>query len=484
MLRLQGMAFGEPSPGDGRSTAPRPCRSPPISAWCCSPGSICRRRWSPGSSTSRRCCAEGSRHDDGQTNATDGAAWREATSGSRPARRGWSACGATARTRAWRCRRTRPELDVLPLRRLDGAFPVGRRGASRRRSAWSGRSAISSADRATARRTRGPGSIMAVGRSAIRSARRPARRRRPERYAFLAAEGVGLHQIPVGPVHAGIIEPGHFRFHASGETVVRLEERLGYVHKGVERLMAGADLERGAELAGRVSGDSTVAYQFAFARAAEAALGIVAPPRARVAARADGRAGAARQSPRRHRRDLQRRLVLADARALRHPARAGAARRRRRFRPSADDGCVVPGGVAVDLTPTARAAFRALIGDDPRRLSAPGQALRQHRLAAGPHGAAPGVLDRRAGAAIRLRRLHRPRLGPRLRRAARLPYSPYDELRFEVPLLARGRRQRAGLDSHPRGRAEPALIDQILDRAARRSDPRRSSSRAGRAGEG
>src|SRR5262245_10633872 len=52
------------------------------------------------------------------------------------------------------------------------------------------------------------------------------------RYPFLPAEGEGLHQIPVGPVHAGIIEPGHFRFTANGETVVRLEERLGYVHKG------------------------------------------------------------------------------------------------------------------------------------------------------------------------------------------------------------------------------------------------------------
>ena len=64
-------------------------------------------------------------------------------------------------------------------------------------------------------------------------------------YAFLPAEGEGLHQIPVGPVHAGIIEPGHFRFTANGETVVRLEERLGYVHKGIEGLMAGATLERG-----------------------------------------------------------------------------------------------------------------------------------------------------------------------------------------------------------------------------------------------
>ena len=57
-------------------------------------------------------------------------------------------------------------------------------------------------------------------------------------YEFLASEGEGLHQIPVGPVHAGIIEPGHFRFTASGETVVRLEERLGYVHKGIEFLDA------------------------------------------------------------------------------------------------------------------------------------------------------------------------------------------------------------------------------------------------------
>ena len=81
-------------------------------------------------------------------------------------------------------------------------------------------------------------------------------------------------------MHAGIIEPGHFRFHASGETIVRLEERLGYVHKGVEHLMAGADLARGAELAARVSGDSTVAYQIAFARAVEAATGVAAPRRA------------------------------------------------------------------------------------------------------------------------------------------------------------------------------------------------------------
>lgn len=99
-------------------------------------------------------------------------------------------------------------------------------------------------------------------------------------YRFLAAEGESLHEIPVGPVHAGIIEPGHFRFSASGETVVRLEARLGYVHKGIERLMAGADLGRASMLAGRCSGDSTVAYALAFARATEAAAGARAPDRA------------------------------------------------------------------------------------------------------------------------------------------------------------------------------------------------------------
>src|SRR3984885_15143899 len=99
-------------------------------------------------------------------------------------------------------------------------------------------------------------------------------------YRFLPVEGDGLHQIAVGPVHAGIIEPGHFRFTASGETVVRLEERLGYVHKGIESLMAGATIERAAQLAARTSGDSTVAYGIAFAHAVEAALQIKAPPRA------------------------------------------------------------------------------------------------------------------------------------------------------------------------------------------------------------
>ena len=111
-------------------------------------------------------------------------------------------------------------------------------------------------------------------------ARTPAPAVRPA-YSFLPVEGESLHQIPVGPVHAGIIEPGHFRFTAGGETVVRLEERLGYAHKGIESLMAGASIERAARLAARTSGDSTVAYGIAFAHAVEGALNFEAPPRAR-----------------------------------------------------------------------------------------------------------------------------------------------------------------------------------------------------------
>lgn len=99
-------------------------------------------------------------------------------------------------------------------------------------------------------------------------------------YEFLPVEGESLHQVAVGPVHAGVIEPGHFRFTVQGETVVRLEQRFGYTHKGTEGLMTGATIDQGARLAGRTSGDSTVAYAWAYAQAIEAALGTPVPKRA------------------------------------------------------------------------------------------------------------------------------------------------------------------------------------------------------------
>ena len=99
-------------------------------------------------------------------------------------------------------------------------------------------------------------------------------------YPFVQVEGQGVHEIPVGPVHAGIIEPGHFRFSIIGERVLRLEERLGYTHKGTEKLFESMSLQRGAKLAGRVSGDSTVAYAWAYAMAAESIAKVTPSSRA------------------------------------------------------------------------------------------------------------------------------------------------------------------------------------------------------------
>jgi Ni,Fe-hydrogenase III large subunit/Ni,Fe-hydrogenase III component G len=99
-------------------------------------------------------------------------------------------------------------------------------------------------------------------------------------YEFVQVAGDGVHEIPVGPVHAGIIEPGHFHFQVVGEKVLRLEERLGYAHKGIEKRFESLSLHDGHRLAGRVSGDSTVAYAWAYAQAAEAIAGMTIPPRA------------------------------------------------------------------------------------------------------------------------------------------------------------------------------------------------------------
>jgi len=101
-----------------------------------------------------------------------------------------------------------------------------------------------------------------------------------DQYPFVRVSGDGVHEIPVGPVHAGIIEPGHFRFSIVGEKVLKLEERLGYVHKGIERLFTRTRLLEGHRLAARVSGDSCVAYSWAYCQALEGMAGAVVPDRA------------------------------------------------------------------------------------------------------------------------------------------------------------------------------------------------------------
>lgn len=99
-------------------------------------------------------------------------------------------------------------------------------------------------------------------------------------YPFIGTEGEGSYEIPVGPVHAGIIEPGHFRFQVVGEQILNLEERLGYAHKGIEKHFESRDAVSAARMAARSSGDATVAHSWAFCLAAEQAAGRAVSPRA------------------------------------------------------------------------------------------------------------------------------------------------------------------------------------------------------------
>ncbi len=97
------------------------------------------------------------------------------------------------------------------------------------------------------------------------------------RFPFVTVEGPGVYEIPVGPVHAGVIEPGHFRFSVAGETVLRLKARLWFVHRGLEKLFHGRPADGAAELAERVSGDTSVAHALAHSLAIEDALGVELP---------------------------------------------------------------------------------------------------------------------------------------------------------------------------------------------------------------
>src|SRR6266852_8287641 len=100
-------------------------------------------------------------------------------------------------------------------------------------------------------------------------------------FPFMPVGGEGVYEIPVGPVHAGIIEPGHFRFSVVGETVIDLKIRLYFTHKGTEKLFEGRAPADGIALAERVSGDTTVGHALAYCEALEAAAETVVPERAR-----------------------------------------------------------------------------------------------------------------------------------------------------------------------------------------------------------
>ena len=256
-------------------------------------------------------------------------------------------------------------------------------------------------------------------------------------YAFLPVEGESLHQVAVGPVHAGIIEPGHFRFTAQGETVVRLEERLGYTHKGVDALMQGASLERGAQIAGRVSGDSVVAYQWGFARAVEEALGATVPPRA-IALRA---VMAEMERLANHLGDIG--AICNDAAFAMMLAQCGALRERTLRAVDLAFGhrfcrdCIRPGGVTRDLTAEGAGALRDLVAEVRAKFPAlvalyDGTASLQDRTVA--TGTLAPALAARFGAGGYVGRAS----GRDFDTRRDLPYAPYDRLSFTVPTRAEG----------------------------------------------
>jgi len=101
-------------------------------------------------------------------------------------------------------------------------------------------------------------------------------------FPFLEVEGDGVYEIPVGPVHAGLIEPGHFRFSVVGETILRMKARLWFVYRGVEKLFEGRRPDEGIELTERISGDTAVGHTLAFCLAVEEAGGIVVADEDRI----------------------------------------------------------------------------------------------------------------------------------------------------------------------------------------------------------
>ncbi|MDP3104197.1 MAG: NADH-quinone oxidoreductase subunit C [Candidatus Methanoperedens sp.] len=110
-------------------------------------------------------------------------------------------------------------------------------------------------------------------------------RTKPERvkgeYIYRRVEGEGVYEIPVGPVHAGVIEPGHFRFSVAGEPILNLEIRLFYTHKGVEKLFETMSIDKAIFLSERISGDNSAAHSLAFCQAIEKIADIDIPPRAK-----------------------------------------------------------------------------------------------------------------------------------------------------------------------------------------------------------
>ena len=280
-------------------------------------------------------------------------------------------------------------------------------------------------------------------------------------FPFSEVRGEGVYEIPVGPVHAGVIEPGHFRFSVLGETVIDLKSRLYFTHKGTEKLFEGRDFASGLELAERISGDTSVAHALAYSQAIETLASTLVPARAQylrvvllelerlynhvgdfgAIANDTGFPAAQMQCLRIRERLLRLNKGVTGHRLLR--------------------GGVVPGGVAADLPPRLDVAgeVRAALADFEEiasitlantlvmdRLEGTGRlTLRTAR----DHGVL-GFVARASGLDVDVRRDH--------------PYAAYPDLTFSVPVFTSGDVKARTLVRVEEIRQSASLIRQAIER--------------------
>ena len=166
----------------------------------------------------------------------------------------------------------------------------------------------------------------------------------------MPVRGDDAYQVAVGPIHAGVIESGHFRFHVVGDRILHLDARLFYKHRGLERAAEGQHARRGLAYAARACAACAVANGVAYAHACEEALGLAPTRRARARAHDPARARAHVEPPQRHRGRLRRRRPRRRQQPL------------RRARPSARGGSTPRSpATASSSAPSASAAARSTL---------------------------------------------------------------------------------------------------------------------------
>jgi Ni,Fe-hydrogenase III large subunit/Ni,Fe-hydrogenase III component G len=252
-------------------------------------------------------------------------------------------------------------------------------------------------------------------------------------HPFRPVTGEGVFQIPVGPVHAGVIEPGHFRFGVAGEPVLYLQLRLFYVHKGIEKRFERLPWRHGVFLAESISGDTAAGHALAYAHAIERLAGADVPPRARALRVVLVEL----ERIYNHTADIG---ALATDVAFTVPASRAQAMRERLVRQQDElfgtrmlRGTIAPGGVRCDLPPQGRDALRRAL----RAFEAEFDELVTLLIDAGTFTDrvdSTGILTNEAARDLGIVGLAARASGMNADFRRDHPYDAYPDLRFDVPV--------------------------------------------------